>query len=191
MRSAIRLGLMGCLAGVVLGGVLEAKFGIIGRLPLFEGVSGPQVELATYRQQQITNEVRGGFDWILLPVEVRRQLKEMDAEEVALRDRALSLKTRDEVEAARNEYFLLQEKRELSFIGQHGRDINQANVLMDFIAGKFGAQFPVVMESEAYEQILSNFNGAFGPEVHVTDLTDQIIKALQEEIDGTIPGENR
>jgi hypothetical protein len=181
------LGLGGCVAGLVLGALGEAKF------RLFQVPSSEKVKVATYREQQISNEVMGRTELLLLPVEMRRQLKELEVAETAMRDRALGLKTMDELEAAKKEYYLMQERRQLAqnFILQQRAGINERSVLLDFIAGQFGAEFPVILEAEAYDQLKSNFTGAFGAGVEVTDLTVPVIGALQDEIDGRIPPEVR
>ena len=201
------LGLGGCVAGMVLGVLVEAKLGLVrgssavvetsahGQSqaedpPVTGALLAPKVKLATYREQQISNEVMGRTELLLLPVEMRRQLKELEVGETAMRDRALGLQTMDELEAAKKEYFLMQERRQLAqnFILQQRASINQGSILLDFIAGKFGAEFPVILESEAYNQLKSNFTGAFGTGVEVTDLTGPVIGALQDEIDGkTLP----
>jgi len=193
MRLGMVLGLAGCVAGIVSGALLEARFGLVRRFSAFDEQPAAKVRVATFRGQQISNEVMGRIDLLVLPVEMRRQLKELEAAEVAMRDRALGLKTMDELEAAKKEYFLMQEKRQLAqnFILQQRAGINERSVLLDFIAGQFGAEFPVILEAEAYEQLKSNFTGAFGAGVEVTDLTGPVIGALQEEIDGKVPQKSR
>ena len=187
------LGLGGCVAGLVLGALGEAKFGLLRRLSAFDEPPAAKVKVATYRAQEISNEVMGRIDFLVLPVGMRRQLTEFAAAETAMRDRALGLQTMDDLEAAKQEYSLLQEKRQLAqnFILQQRANINGWSLLLDFIAGKFGAEFPVILESEAYDQLRSNFTGAFGAGVEVTDLTVPVIGALQDEIDGKIPPEVR
>jgi hypothetical protein len=187
------LGLGGCVAGFVLGALGEAKFGLLRQFSAFDEPPAAKVKVATYRAQEISNEVLGRIDLLALPVEMRRQLAELEAAEVAMRDRALGLKTMEELEAAKKEYFLMQEKRQLAqnFILQQRANINSRRILLDFIAGKFGAEFPVILESEDFHQLKSNFTGAFGAGVEVTDLTGPVIGALQEEIDGKIPPEDR
>ena len=187
------LGLGGCVAGLVLGAVGEAKFGLLRRLSAHDEPPAANVKVATYRAQEISNQVLGGIELLALPVEMRRQLKELADAEVAMRDRALGLKTMEELETAKKEYFLMQERRQLAqnFILQQRANINELSILLDFIAGKFGAEFPVILESEAYNQLKSNFTGAFGAGVEVTDLTDPVIGALQDEIDGKILPEDR
>ncbi len=204
------LGVGGCVAGLVLGALGEAEFGLVRRTSApvgspapnrppaenrhpIEGPSAGKVKVATYRAQEISNEVMGRIDLLTLPVEMRRQLKELADAEVAMRDRALGLKTMEELEAAKKEYFLMQERRQLAqnFILQQRANINEPSMLLDFIAGQFGAEFPVILESEAFHQLKSNFTGAFGAGVEVTDLTGPVVRALQDEIDGKIPPEVR
>lgn len=200
------LGLAGCVAGIVLGALVEAKFGLVrgsstfvdapapnqssagGQTPA-EASPAPKFRLATYRGQQISNEVMGRIDVLVLPAEMRCRLKELEADEVAMRDRALGLKTTDELEAAKKEYFLVQERRQIlqNFILRQRESVNERSILLEFITGKFGADFPVILESEAFNQLKSNFAGAFGAGVEVTDLTGSVIGALQDEIDGKIP----
>ena len=210
MRLAMLLGLAGCVAGILLGALLEAEFGLVrgssafvvtpapnhsrvGGQPSGEVSPAPKVKLATYRGQQISNEVMGRIDLLALPPEMRRQLKEIEADEVATRDRALGLKSMDELEAAKKKYLLVQERRQLlqNFVLQQRGNVNERSILIDFISGKFGAEFPVILESEAYNQLKSNFTGAFGAGVEVTDLTGSVIGALLDEIDGNIPQEVR
>ena len=99
----------------------------------------------------------------------------------------------EEVKAAKKEYFLLQDKRQLvqNFILQNRADLNERSLLQEFIVGKFSPEFPVILEAEAYDQLVSNYTGAFGAGVEVTDLTGQIIESLREEIDGEMPPQIR
>lgn len=208
MRTAIRAALVGCLAGAAIGGLLEAKYGFLSRLPVLahplppqpdiaapsadlKAAAAPHFKIATYHGQEISNQVR--LERLVLPAGLRRDLKNLQAEEIALRDRALGLKTVEEVEAAKKEYFLLQDKRQLvqNFILQDRSNRNQWSVLHDFIVTNFSPEFPVILEAEAYDQLVSNYTGAFGPEVEVTDLTHRIIESLREEIDGEMPSQIR
>lgn len=208
MRTGVRAALIGCLAGAALGGLLEAKYGFLSRLPVLarpslsrpdaaapsadtKAADSPHFKIATYHGQEISNQVR--LERLVLPAGLRRDLKDLQAEEVALRDRALGLKTMEEVEAAKKEYLLLQDKRQLvqNFILQDGSNLNQWSVLHDFIVTNFSPEFPVILEAEAYDQLVSNYTGAFGPEVEVTDLTDRIIESLREEVDGEMPSQIR
>jgi|GEM_PF-6025761 len=198
MRTAIRAALIGCLAGAALGGLLEAKYGFFSRLPSIfmssaepEAATPPHPRIATYHGQEISNQVQ--LERLALPPALRRDLKNLQAEETALRDRTLGLKTMEEVEAAKKEYFLLRDKRQLvqNFILQNRADLNQWSILNRFIVANFSTEFPVIVEAEAYDQLVSNYTGAFGSGVEVTDLTDRIIESLREEIDGEMPPQIR
>lgn len=208
MQTAIRAALVGCLAGAALGGLLEAEYGLLGRIPVFaralhpqpevvmpsadpEAATPPHLKLATYHGQEISNQVP--VERLVLPPELRRGLKDLQAEEIALRDRTLGLKTMEEVEAAKKEYFLLQDKRQLvqNFILQNRAHLNEPSILQEFIVERFGPEFPVILEAEAYNQLVSNYTGAFGAGVEVTDLTGQIIESLRQEIAGDLPSRIR
>lgn len=208
MRTVLRAALIGCLTGAAIGGLLEAKYGFLSWLPVLarpslsrpdatapsadpKAAASPRFRIATYHGQEISNQVR--LERLVLPAGLRRDLKNIQAEEVALRDRALGLKTLEEVEAAKKEYLLLQDKRQLvqNFILQDRSNLNQWSVLHDFIVTNFSPEFPVILEANAYDQLVSSYTGAFGPQVEVTDLTDRIIQSLREEINGETPSHIR